>query len=59
MEHFGNPVREACDWIDSSPVALGELVYQQTLERSNPAEFKALLERNGIKYNPHYVRGGL
>ncbi|CAF3388288.1 unnamed protein product [Rotaria socialis] len=36
----------------------GELWYQQDLERNNPAEFKALLERNGIKYDPHYVRGG-
>ena len=36
----------------------GELQYQQQLERQNPSEFKALLERNGIKYNPNYVRGG-
>jgi len=36
----------------------GELRYQQQLERSNPAEFKALLERNGIKYDPSYRRGG-
>ncbi|UJR20536.1 hypothetical protein I4U23_023663 [Adineta vaga] len=36
----------------------GELHYQQQLERRNPAEFKALLERNGIEYNPNYVRGG-
>ncbi|UJR29156.1 hypothetical protein I4U23_010370 [Adineta vaga] len=35
----------------------GELRYQQELERDNPEEFKALLERNGIKYNPNYVRG--
>ncbi|CAF4685888.1 unnamed protein product, partial [Rotaria magnacalcarata] len=35
-----------------------ELWYQQDLERNNPAEFKALLERNGIKYDPNYVRGG-
>jgi hypothetical protein len=36
----------------------GELRYQQELERSNPKEFQALLERNGIKYDPNYVRGG-
>ena len=37
---------------------LGELNYQQELQHSNPEEFKALLERNGIKYDPNYVRGG-
>ena len=37
---------------------LGELWYQQNLERTNPAEFRALLERNGIKYDPNYIRGG-
>jgi hypothetical protein len=36
----------------------GELRYQQELESRNPKEFKALLERNGIAYNPNYVRGG-
>jgi hypothetical protein len=36
----------------------GELQYQQQLERNNPKEFKALLERNGVKYDPNYVRGG-
>jgi hypothetical protein len=37
---------------------LGELSYQQDLQRRNPTEFISLLERNGIKYNPNYVRGG-
>jgi len=37
---------------------LGELSYQQDLQRRNPKEFQALLERNGIKYDPNYVRGG-
>ena len=37
---------------------LGELMHQQMLERTNPEEFKALLERNGITYDPNYVRGG-
>ncbi|CAF1122334.1 unnamed protein product [Rotaria sordida] len=36
----------------------GELRYQQELERNNPTEFKALLERNGVKYDPNYIRGG-
>jgi len=36
----------------------GELQYQQRLERQNPEEFKKLLESNGIKYDPNYVRGG-
>jgi len=35
----------------------GELAYQQKLEQSNPEEFKRLLERSGIQYNPNYVRG--
>lgn len=30
----------------------GELRYQQNLQRKDPAAFKALLERNGIKYDP-------
>ncbi|CAF3865774.1 unnamed protein product [Adineta steineri] len=34
----------------------GELYYQQQLEVNNPEEFKALLERNGITYDPNYVR---
>jgi hypothetical protein len=37
---------------------LGELRYQQELERRDPQAFKALLERNGIEYNPNYIRGG-
>lgn len=37
---------------------LGELRYQQELERKNPKAFRALLERNGIKYDPNYIRGG-
>jgi hypothetical protein len=35
----------------------GELHFQQKLQRDNPKEFKALLERNGIQYDPSYVRG--
>ena len=35
----------------------GELDYQRRLEREKPDEFKALLERNGIKYDPNYRRG--
>ncbi|ETO05149.1 hypothetical protein RFI_32248, partial [Reticulomyxa filosa] len=33
------------------------LLYQQRLERENPEEFRKLLERNGIKYDPNYIRG--
>lgn len=35
----------------------GELGYQRKLERDEPEAFKALLERNGIKYDPNYTRG--
>jgi len=35
----------------------GELDYQRRLERRDPAAFKLLLERNGMKYDPNYVRG--
>jgi len=35
----------------------GELQYQQKLQKENPEEFKKLLERNGIPYDPTYVRG--
>eukprot|EP00455_Lapot_gusevi_P005105 TRINITY_DN12149_c0_g1_i5.p1 TRINITY_DN12149_c0_g1~~TRINITY_DN12149_c0_g1_i5.p1 ORF type:complete len:435 (-),score=127.23 TRINITY_DN12149_c0_g1_i5:77-1315(-) len=35
----------------------GELAYQQRLEYQNPEEFRALLERNGVRYDPNYVRG--
>ncbi len=35
----------------------GELSYQQQLQQNDPAAFKALLERNGIKYDPNYQRG--
>jgi hypothetical protein len=36
----------------------GELEFQQKLERENPKEFQALLERNGIEFKKNYVRGG-
>ena len=36
----------------------GELHYQMALEQSDPAAFKALLERNGMEYDPNYRRGG-
>ncbi|ETO05798.1 hypothetical protein RFI_31597 [Reticulomyxa filosa] len=36
----------------------GELEYQQGLQREKPEEFKKLLERNGIPYDPNYVRDG-
>jgi len=36
----------------------GELEFQQKLERSNHAAFVGLLERNGIKWDPNYHRGG-
>ena len=35
----------------------GELQYQSNLQRTNKAEFVKLLERNGVKYDPHYRRG--
>jgi len=35
----------------------GELEYQRMLERTKPEEFRSLLEKNGIKYNPNYKRG--
>lgn len=35
----------------------GELAYQQTLQRTDIEAFKALLARNGIEYDPAYVRG--
>jgi len=35
----------------------GELQYQQRLQRDNPDEFRQLLGKNGIKYDPNYVRG--
>ena len=35
----------------------GELHYQLRLQHYKPQEFKALLERNGIKYDPNYRRG--
>jgi hypothetical protein len=38
-------------WIKS------DFEYQLNLEKNNPSEFKALLERNGIKYDPTYKRG--
>jgi hypothetical protein len=36
----------------------GELAFQQNLEQSNPKAFKELLERNGMKFDPNYRRGG-
>ena len=35
----------------------GELDYQRTLQHTNKKAFIALLERNGVKYNPNYRRG--
>ncbi len=35
----------------------GELAFQQRLQRENLPEFIALLERNGVKYDPNYRRG--
>jgi len=35
----------------------GELQYQQKLQREDPTAFKDLLARNGIEYNPNYIRG--
>lgn len=35
----------------------GELAYQRRLEQTDPAAFKRLLERNGMKYDPNYIRG--
>jgi len=35
----------------------GELAWQQKLQRENPQAFKELLEKNGIKFDPNYVRG--
>ena len=35
----------------------GELDYQRTLQQTNKKAFIALLERNGVKYDPNYRRG--
>eukprot|EP00937_MAST-01D_sp_MAST-1D-sp2_P003292 g3292.t1 len=35
----------------------GELAFQQKLQRTDLPAFKALLERNGVRYDPRYVRG--
>jgi len=35
----------------------GELEYQLQLQSEEPEKFKKLLESNGIKYDPNYVRG--
>lgn len=35
----------------------GELEYQQKLQKENLPEFIKLLAKNGIKYDPNYVRG--
>lgn len=35
----------------------GELEYQRNLQKTNIDEFVALLKRNGIEYDPNYVRG--
>lgn len=36
----------------------GELDYQRKLEQTDKKAFIDLLERNGIKYDPNYRRGG-
>ena len=36
----------------------GELQYQMRLQREDPEAFRQLLERNGIRYDPNYRRGG-
>jgi len=43
--------------IDKSLWEPGELEYQMDLQKNNPVEFKAFLERNGITYDENYVRG--
>jgi len=37
----------------------GELAYQQRLQRDNLPAFIELLARNGIAYDPNYVRGAM
>jgi len=43
--------------MDGSLWGAGELAYQQKLQRENLPEFVALLKRNGIDYDPNYIRG--
>jgi hypothetical protein len=35
----------------------GELDFQRTLQQTDPKAFAGLLERNGMHYDPNYVRG--
>ena len=44
-------------WLSGTLWEPGELAFQQDLQRKDPKAFKALLERNGMEYNPNYVRG--
>ncbi|CAF1219988.1 unnamed protein product [Didymodactylos carnosus] len=56
MGHDGRDLKERAR-MNGTLWEPGELAYQQDLQRRNPEEFKALLARNGIQYDPNYVRG--